>query len=242
MLPEIGGVGPAAAFAAGAASFLSPCVLPLVPAYVSYVTGRSLADPDPPPALASLGLGLCFVLGLAAVFVALGAGAGALGSLLLAYRDQATLAGGAVLVAFGLATAGLLRPAWLARDLRPRLAPRGAGPASALLLGAAFGFGWTPCIGPVLGAILTVTAATPSASGVALLAAYALGLGAPFVLAALFLGGFAARLGAMRRAGRALRAATGAVLVLAGGAMMAGRLGDLASWLLAAFPGLSRIG
>jgi cytochrome c-type biogenesis protein len=241
---EINGIGVAAAFLAGTMSFLSPCVLPLVPAYVSYVTGRSLAGAgaDRPPTFGSLGLSLCFVLGFSTVFVALGAGANALSSFLLAYRHQASLAGGAVVIVFGLITAGLLRLPWLERDLRIDVVPRGAGPAAAYLLGAAFGFGWTPCIGPVLGAILTVTAAAPSASGVMLLAVYSLGLGTPFVVATLFLGGFVSRLGAMRRIGRPLRAAAGAVMVLMGMAMVADRLGDLAFWFLATFPALSRLG
>jgi cytochrome c-type biogenesis protein len=244
---EVTGIGVTAAFAAGAVSFLSPCVLPLVPGYVSYVAGQTAtAEAAPGPGAPAwprvLGLSLSFVLGFSTVFVLLGAGAGALSELLLTYRDQANLVGGALVILFGLLTAGLVSPAWLARDLRWHGSLPGGGPVSAYLLGVAFGFGWTPCIGPVLGAILTVTAAQGGGGGVVLLAVYSLGLGVPFVLAALFSGGFAARLKALGRAGRVLRLAAGGVMVAMGLAMVTGRLTEFAYWLLSTFPALGRIG
>lgn len=243
---EVSGIGVLAAFAAGAVSFLSPCVLPLVPGYVSFVAGQTAtaeATAGGAPAWPRvLGLSLNFVLGFSTVFVLLGAGANALSGLLLAYRHEANLVGGAVVILFGLLTAGILSPAWLARDLRWHGGLPGGGPVSAYLLGVAFGFGWTPCIGPVLGAILTVTAARGGGGGVMLLAVYSLGLGVPFVLAALFLGGFAARLKALGRAGRVLRLVAGGVMVAVGLAMVTGRLTGFAYWLLTAFPALGRIG
>jgi cytochrome c-type biogenesis protein len=245
---ESGAAGFTAAFAAGAVSFLSPCVLPLVPAYVSYVAGQplsaALSASRARPRLAAALLSFCFVLGFSTVFVALGASATALGSLLLQYRYEANLLGGALVALFGLLLVGLDRwVRWSQRDVRfhPRLA--GGHPAAAYALGLAFGFGWTPCIGPVLGAILTVSAAQASvADGVALLAFYAAGLGVPFIAAALFTRELAGRLRALGRAGRALQLAAGAILIVMGVAMMTGKLAELSYWLLRTFPALGRIG
>ena len=159
-------VGIAAAFAAGAISFLSPCVLPLVPAYVSYVAGRSVTNPERGPAieqrLAAAGLSTCFVLGFSTVFVLLGASATALGQLLLQFRYELNVVGGAIVILFGLFMLGVLRVSWLQRDLRFHGLREGGRPVAAYTLGLAFGLGWTPCIGPVLGAILTVAAAQAS--------------------------------------------------------------------------------
>jgi cytochrome c-type biogenesis protein len=165
MAIDASSVGFLAAFAAGAVSFLSPCVLPLVPGYVSYVAGQSAAGER--DSLRTLGLSLCFVLGFTTVFVAFGAGASALGFALLAHREALNLASGLLVILFGLFTAGLLRPAWLQRELRWHGDPPGQGPVAAYLLGTAFAFGWTPCIGPVLGAILAVTASSAAGKGVA---------------------------------------------------------------------------
>ena len=241
---EVSGIGVLTAFAAGAVSFLSPCVLPLVPGYVSYVAGRSTAGAERGSADAArtLGLSLCFVMGFSTVFVLLGAGANALGGFLLEHRDWANLVGGVVVILFGLFTTGLVCLPWLERDVRWRAALLpGGDPVAAYLLGVAFAFGWTPCIGPVLGAILTVSA-TSDGGGVALLAVYSLGLGVPFVLAALFTGGFVSRLRAMRRLGRVLQLAAGGVMILMGLAMITGRLTEVAFWFLSTFPALGRIG
>lgn len=177
----------ATSFGAGAVSFLSPCVLPLVPGYVSYVAGRSLGAPDPAGArrggLVPLRLGLFFVLGFSTVFVALGASATALGRLLLAYRYEANLAGGALIVLFGLLMTGLFRLPWLERDLRFHPDLPGGQPAAAYLIGLAFAFGWTPCIGPILAGILALAATQETvARGMFLLLVYSLGLGVPFLL------------------------------------------------------------
>ena len=245
MILEISALGLATAFLAGAVSFLSPCVLPLVPGYVSYVAGRSLDDAaEPPSILRTFGLSGCFVFGFSTVFVLLGAGANALSATLRRYSFEANLAGGALVIVFGLFTMGVLRVAALERDLRFHgWLPTGHGAISAYVLGLAFAFGWTPCIGPVLGAILAMASANATAgSGAAMLAVYSLGLGAPFVLAALFLHGFMARMTAMRRAGRILRIVVGAIMVAMGGAMMTGQLSTVAIWLLQTFPTLGQIG
>ena len=241
-------LGLATAFAAGVVSFLSPCVLPLVPAYVSYVAGESLHGarerPDTQARMSALALSMFFVTGFSAVFIALGASASALGRLLLQYRYEANIIGGVIVMLFGLAMLGLAqRVPWFYRDIRfhPRL--RGGRPAAALVLGLAFGFGWTPCIGPVLGAILTVSAAQSSISGgIVLLSAYALGLGVPFLVSAAFTGEIAGRLKALGRLGRGLQIAAGAIMILMGLAMVTGRLTTFGFWLLETFPALGRIG
>ena len=244
---EISVIGLATAFAGGAISFLSPCVLPLVPAYVSYIGGESLQTAAPAPVrsrISAAGLSAFFILGFGVVFVALGASASALGGLFLKYRNEANLIGGVVVIVFGLLMLGLAsRLPWFNRDFRfhPRLA--GGHPAGAFALGLAFGFGWTPCIGPVLGAILTMSAVQTSLSaGVALLTSYALGLGLPFLLFAVFLDKMVRQLRWLRPAGRWLQVAAGIVMVLMGIAMVTGRLSSFAFWLLERFPILGRLG
>lgn len=241
-------LGLATAAAAGFVSFLSPCVLPLVPAYVSYVAGQSLHGSQPAMdarvRLTAGAMSVFFVLGFSAVFITLGASATALGRLLLHYRYEANLVGGAIVLAFGLFMLGLARHVtWFHRDLRfhPRLA--GGHPGAAFVLGVAFGFGWTPCIGPVLGAILTASALQSSLSAsMGLLAAYALGLGVPFVLAAVFMRELVGRLKWLRHAGRPLQIVAGAVMVLMGVAIMTGKLSEFSYWLLDRFPVLGQIG
>ncbi|MDE0924787.1 cytochrome c biogenesis CcdA family protein [Aurantimonas coralicida] len=246
---EISSIGIATAFAAGVVSFLSPCVLPLVPGYVSYVAGRTIS-PDGlttetgfRAAVRTFGLSLCFVLGFSTVFVLLGASATAMSGLLRTHLYEANLIGGAIVIVFGLFTTGLVPMPWLDRDLRVHASPSSGGPWAAYLLGLAFAFGWTPCIGPVLGAILTLSAANATAgSGTALLAVYSLGLGLPFILAALFMRGFMAKMKAMRRTGRVLKIVAGGVMMLMGIAMITGHLTRFAFWLLAIFPALGQIG
>lgn len=235
------------AFAAGTVSFLSPCVLPLVPGYVSYVAGESLnsaeAPQSPATKLLALGLSALFVLGFSTVFVLLGASATALGQFLLQYRYETNIVGGAIIIAFGLFMTGRLRLQWLQREFRFHENIPGGRPAGAYVLGLAFAFGWTPCIGPVLGAILTVSAATSTVSqGIALLAIYSLGLGLPFLLAAAFTGLFLARMRVMRQFGRSLQILAGLVMVVMGITMMAGYLSVFSYWLIETFPGLATIG
>jgi len=238
----------AAAFAAGVVSFVSPCVLPLVPAYVSYVAGQPLREEarriGAGERLAALSLSAFFVLGFSAVFVTLGASASFLGRLLLQYRYETNLVGGAIVIAFGLLMLGMTRGMpWLQRDFRfhPRLA--GGRPLPAFVLGVAFGFGWTPCIGPILGAILTIGAVQSSMSaGVGLLATYAAGLGVPFLLVALFTREAAGRLRTLRRFGTGLQIVAGLILILMGIAMMTGQLSAFGFWLLRTFPAFGSIG
>jgi len=242
---EANAVGLAAAFAAGLVSFVSPCVLPLVPAYVSYIAGQPLvaAHPHARERLAALTLSAFFVLGFASVFIALGASATFLGRLLLQYRYEANIFGGAIIIVFGLLMVGMARGMpWLMRDLRFHPGLSGGRPLPAFVLGVAFGFGWTPCIGPVLGAILTVSAVQASSAGVGLLATYAAGLGVPFLLTALFTRELAGRLRALRRLGAVLQVAGGIILILMGIAMLTGQLSRFGFWLLDTFPVFQRIG
>ena len=236
-----------AVFVAGIISFLSPCVLPLVPGYVSYIAGQSIPDSSKSRALIvrvqALALSACFVLGFATIFVILGASATALGQALISYRYELNLVGGVIVIGFGLFATGLLRPAWLQRSFRVDIVLPGGRPAAAYLLGMAFAFGWTPCIGPILGAILTMSAASATvAKGVTLLAVYSLGLAIPFLLAALFTGDLLARIKLIGRVGRPLQILAGATMVLMGIAMITGELSRFSFWLLETFPWLSTIG
>jgi cytochrome c-type biogenesis protein len=242
---ELSLLGLMTAFVAGAVSFLSPCVLPLVPGYVSYVAGSSLEElrDDRATRLRALRFALLFVLGFSLVFVALGASATALGGFLLTWRYEIGVVAGAVVLLFGVHLLGLLPIAWLQRDLRVQLDLPGGRATGALVMGLAFAFGWTPCIGPILGAILTLGASTGNvATGTTLLAVYAMGLGLPFILAALFTGQLLAQMRRIGRVGRELQRVAGGVLVVMGLLMLTGRLEVLAYWLLESFPVLARVG
>jgi cytochrome c-type biogenesis protein len=214
---EIAGVGILTAFVAGVISFLSPCVLPLVPGYISYVAGETLDSVRAPDSARS--------------------------KLLLTYKYEANIVGGIIVILFGLFLTGIFNPAWFQRDVRFHADIKGGRPLAAYVLGLAFAFGWTPCVGPVLGAILTMSAtSTTTASGVALLSVYSLGLGLPFLLAALFTDTFMSRMKAMRKIGRPLQIAAGVILIIMGIAMATGQLSVFAYWLLKTFPGLATIG
>lgn len=238
-------IGLFTAFGAGVVSFLSPCVLPLVPGYISYVSGSTLGAQERSIAtrLTALLLGACFVLGFSAVFVAMGATATALSRLLLSYRYEANIIGGLIVAVFGVFMTGLVPMPWLQRDTRYHGNIRGGRPAGALLLGVAFGFGWTPCIGPVLGAILTIGAVSSTASsGILLLSVYSLGLGVPFLLSTAFADGLLHRLKGARRVGRFLQIGAGAVMVAMGIAMTTGMMSVFSYWLLENVPMLASIG
>ncbi len=234
-------------FAAGAISFLSPCVLPLVPGYVSYVAGQSLGATAPRADVAvrfvALRLSIFFILGFSTVFIALGASATALGQLLLSYRYEANIAAGALVILFGLFLMGMIRLPQLQRDFRFHLDLPGGKPVAAYLIGIAFAFGWTPCIGPVLGAILTTSAVSATVpQGIALLVVYSLGLGVPFLAAAVFTEWLLVRLRLLARIGRVLQIGAGALLVAMGVAVMTGELSVFSYWLLETFPVFARIG
>jgi len=234
-------------FVAGIVSFLSPCVLPLVPGYLSYVAGQSLNAATPEAArggrLAALRLSVFFVLGFSTVFVILGASATALGQWFLSYRYEANIAAGAAVILFGLLMMGMVRWPWLQRDFRIHLNLPGGRPVAAYALGLAFAFGWTPCIGPVLGTILTTSAVSATVSqGIVLLSVYSLGLGVPFLAAAVFTDELFGRLRKLGRLGRSLQIGAGGVVVVMGLAMITGQLTAFSYWLLETFPVFARIG
>jgi len=215
-------LGAASAFAAGAVSFVSPCVLPLVPAYMSYITGQSLATNAGAATMSSrvsaAALSVLFVLGFSTVFIALGASATALSRVLLAYRYEAGIAGGALVTLFGLVMLiGVERVPFLRRDQHFQLRAATGNPASAFVLGVAFGFGWTPCIGPILAGILAIAAAQNTiGQGIRLLAAYSMGLAIPFFAAALAINQFFSAFARIRKHYHVIELASGALLVVIG--------------------------
>jgi cytochrome c-type biogenesis protein len=235
-----GGVGVMAAFGAGVVSFLSPCILPLVPGYLAFVTGLSLGELTGERRMRDVMVpSLMFVGGFSLVFVALGASASALGDLLNAYRGPLTVAGGLAVAAFGFLMLGVVKVPWLYGEARVDLArARVFGRWSAPVMGMAFALGWTPCVGPVLGSILMLAASQGGASsGALLLLAYSAGLGVPFLLTAALLGRLTGALRWMSRHARALNATAGAVLVVLGLLIATGRLAVVAGWLTRLMPG-----
>jgi len=246
-MTELSLVAVVTSFAAGVISFLSPCVLPLVPGYVSYVAGHSLANTTPGTEVVArfgaLRSSLFFVFGFSTVFIILGASATALGQSLLSYRYEANIAAGVLVIVFGLFMMGLFRLPWLQRDFRFHFQLPGGEPTAAYLIGIAFAFGWTPCIGPVLGAILTTSAVSATVpQGIALLFVYSLGLGVPFLAAAIFTEWLLVQLRLLARIGRFLQIGAGGLLVAMGAAMMTGELSAFSYWLLETFPVFARIG
>ena len=240
-------IGIATVFAAGAISFLSPCVLPLVPGYISFVAGGSRREFAANDRLGAnrhtLINSLYFVLGFTTIFVLLGATATAIGAIFRSYLYEANLIGGAVVIIFGVATTGLVPIPGFDREMRFHPRPHVAGPWTSYLLGLAFAFGWTPCIGPVLGSVLMLSASNATVgTGVVLLFVYSLGLGVPFILAALFMHRFVSGLPTLRWAGRYLRILAGVIMIVMGIAMMTGQLTRFAIWLLITFPALGQIG
>ena len=212
---------PLVAVFAGAISITSPCCLPLLPGYVSYVS--SLPGEGPAPARTALRASILFVLGFTAVFTLLGLTASVLGQAALRNLPMLTRVSGVLIVVMGLATLGLFRLPWLQREMRFDLARVQRGPAGAVPLGMAFAFGWTPCIGPVLASILTLAAGTGSSiAGAGLLVLYSLGLGIPFVAIGLGYQRLGGSVAFLRDHGRAIERLSGLLLVLVGLGYMTG--------------------
>jgi len=236
-----------AALLAGLVSFLSPCVLPLVPPYLVYLAGASLerlADKEGEPRVRweTIAAAVLFVGGFSTVFVALGAGASVIGALLRYYSHALAILAGIVIIVMGLHFLGITPIRLLHRELRPQM-QKPVGLWGAYVMGLAFAAGWTPCIGPILAAILAVAASEATvAKGAGLLAVYSLGLGIPFIVAALAVEPFAAFLTRFRSHLVHVERAMGGLLVLTGIAFLAGFFTQLNNWLLEAFPGLQNIG
>ncbi len=222
------------AFAAGLLSFVSPCVLPLLPVYLSFISGVGVEDLGREHRRRLLLTSLLFVAGFTVIFVLMGAGAGGVGRLLIEYRDVLMIAAGAFIAFSGLVVAGFIR---LPEPVL-KVAPKRAGAGGAFLTGAALAIGWTPCVGYVLGAILSMAATSQSAlSGSLLLLVYSMGLGVPFVLAALAFDWVSARLGWVKRHYRGIQVTAGVVLVVFGVLMMFGVLQQLSRWMPVVSPG-----
>ncbi len=227
-------VGIGIAFGAGVLSFLSPCVLPLVPSYLSFVTGMSLEDlQEGLDRRATLVHSLLFVGGFTGIFLILGASASFLGQFFRAYEVWISRIGGLIIVVLGLHLAGAFNLTPLMREKRVHLNDKPAGYLGTLGVGAVFGAGWTPCIGPVLGAILTFAASQEQFwSGVSLLFVYSLGLAVPFLLSALALDGFLRVFARFRRFLPAVQVASGALLVVLGVLLLTGTFSALTTYLV----------
>ena len=240
-----------AAFGAGLLSFASPCVLPLVPPYLCYMAGVSVDDfrGDAGPTAkagartALLAASIAFVLGFSTVFVALGAGASTIGRFLRVWQEPLAMVAGILIIAMGLNFLGVLRIGMFSREARFQSSARPATLAGSYLMGLAFAFGWTPCIGPVLGPILTLAGAKGTvADGALLLAVYSLGLGLPFIVAAMFSGAFMRFLGRFRVHLGRVEKVIGVLLVVAGALFVSGGIQWTAYWILETFPLLQKLG
>lgn len=229
------------AFAAGVLGFLSPCIVPLIPGYLSFVSGLALSEMTPADRLQHrarvLASTLIFVLGFATVFTAMGASATYVGGVVLSNRLWLGRIGGAIIVLLGLSVLGIIKIPGLYRERRFKVSPRRGGVLGAFPVGMAFGFAWTPCVGPVLAAILTLAAtSTRAADGAILLLGYSLGLGVPFVITAVLLTGAIDGLGWIGRHGRLIEMASGAFLVVMGAALVFDMIFRLNTWILRLFP------
>jgi cytochrome c-type biogenesis protein len=211
-----------AAFAAGFLSFVSPCVLPLIPGYVSFVSGLTLEEMRGDTAVTNarrqvLVASLWFVLGFSLVFIALGATASVIGKVLLQNQPILSKVAGAILIVLGLHTMGVFRLRFLESEKRVHTQTKPRGPLGAVLVGVAFAFGWTPCIGPILGGILTIAGSRETVTeGVQLLAVYSLGLGIPFLLTAMAINQFFAASARIRKYYHAIEVTSGALIVVIG--------------------------
>lgn len=220
----MGDVSFLAAFGAGVLSFISPCVLPLVPGYISFVSGVSFDQMQSADAASRaatrrqmLITSLAFVLGFSLVFICLGASATAIGHLLRHQKTILERIAGVVIVIFGLHLSGIFRIKWLDKDTRVQTSGRPASPIGAFLVGLAFAFGWTPCIGPILGGILAIAGSKNSVGeGVGLLAVYSAGLGIPFLVTSLAIDRFFVASKRIRKYYKPIEIASGALLVVLG--------------------------
>ena len=236
---------PAAALA-GLLSFLSPCVLPLVPPYLTFIAGTTIEEVAVHRVArarrAILFSALLFVSGFSTVFVGLGATASTFGQLLHEYSLRLSLLAGAAIIVMGLHFLGVFRFAFLYREARVDV-PQPAGIWGSYVMGLAFGFGWTPCIGPILATILAVAASQETVGkGIVLLTCYSAGLGAPFFLAALAFEPFVRAIKRFRPYFGAMERVIGALLVATGIGFLTGSVQDVSAWLLQNFPGLANLG
>lgn len=235
------------AFIAGLLSFLSPCVLPLVPPYICFISGVSYeeltAGGERRIAGRALRSALAFVFGFSVVFVLLGASASAIGQLFADYVDILGYVAGAIIIVMGLHFLGAFRIGFLYREARIHLERKPVGLFGSFVIGLTFAFGWTPCVGPVLAAILFVAGSEDTVvKGASLLSIYALGIGVPFLLAALFASQFVSLMSRFRRHLGMVEKVSGGLLVVTGILIMTGSMNRIAYWLLEVFPSLGTTG
>jgi cytochrome c-type biogenesis protein len=233
------------ALVAGLISFLSPCVLPIVPPYLAYMSGVSLGEmtEETQARRKAIVSALCFVLGLSTVFIFLGFTASAFGAFFLQNQELFAQISGFVVVIFGLHFLSVFRIPFLDQEARLDAGDAGGSSFGAYILGLAFAFGWTPCIGPQLGAILSLAASEASvARGTVLLGIYAAGLGIPFLLAAMFLSRSMSVMNRLKRHMGVIEKAMGVLLIIVGLALITGAFSSFAFWLLETFPALAYLG
>jgi len=236
-----GSVGVLVAFSAGLFSFLSPCVLPLFPSYISFITGMSVSDLTTDLSGAArrrvILHALAFVLGFSLVFVALGASFSAAGQFLLDYRVLIRRVGGALIVLFGLYIAGVFKLAAMGRTMQFQLREKPAGYLGSLVVGITFAIGWTPCVGPILGAILSLAGTAETVQrGIWLLIAYSAGLGAPFLVSAIALGSFLKFFKRYRPLIPVMERSAGVLLVIVGVLVFTNYYVVLNSWAISLTP------
>ena len=236
-----------AALIAGLVSFLSPCVLPLVPPYLIYLTGATIEhvaneETTTSSRRAVMISAFLFVLGFSTVFVLLGASASLIGSFIRAWSAQLAILAGIVIIVMGLHFLGLTRIGFLMREGRLPI-PKPVGLWGAYVMGLAFAFGWTPCIGPILAAILSIAAAEATvAKGAGLLAVYSAGLGIPFLIAAFMVERFSSVFARMKRHLATVERAMGVLMIITGIAFLTGAVSNVSIWLLDTFPSLQSFG
>ena len=243
-----GSVGFATSFLAGLLSFVSPCVLPIVPGYLSFISGINVSRmkdgvKDAGQLRRVVLTSLAFVLGFSTVFVSLGAAATLVGYYLQQWKRPLGMLGGAIVIVLGLHTMGVFRLNFLLYEKRAEVKAKPLGLLGAYVVGLAFAFGWTPCIGPILGAILLYASQQETVTqGVLLLSAYSAGLGVPFLLSALAINKFFSASGAVKRHMKTVEMVSGVLLVAVGVLLVTDRLEVIAIWLSKKFPILQSIG
>ncbi|TMJ47698.1 MAG: cytochrome c biogenesis protein CcdA [Alphaproteobacteria bacterium] len=236
-----------AALVAGLVSFLSPCVLPLVPPYLIYLTGATIEHVSNKETVSSSKRAVMisaalFVLGFSTVFVALGASASLIGGLIRAWSSELSIVAGIVIIIMGMHFLGLTRIGLLMREGRLPI-PKPVGLWGAYVMGLAFAFGWTPCIGPILAAILSIAAAEATVvKGAGLLAVYSAGLGIPFLIAAFMVEQFSSLFAKMKRHLASVERAMGVLMIVTGIGFLTGAVSNVSIWLLETFPALQSFG
>ncbi|MEM1267700.1 MAG: cytochrome c biogenesis protein CcdA [Pseudomonadota bacterium] len=231
------------ALLAGVLSFASPCVLPIVPPYLAYMAGTTLDEERTGTDGRVVVAAAFFVLGLSTVFLIMGLAASQIGRLFIAHQREMAILSGVVIIAFALHFLGVVRIPLLYREARLDPGARGGTVLGAYVLGLAFAFGWTPCIGPILGTILALAAQEGEAGrGMVMMGVYALGLGLPFLIAAVFLNRFMGLMRGVRRHMARVEKGMGALLLVVGIMLVTGYFTELSYWMLETFPALAMVG